>query len=125
MAASPFEIRRLKIQRAQFVQILTTKAREQIQQLRQRHVRAVALLGEPVERLEGTRLARFQDDLQPRHPVRSLAVNQVTDDVEDGPGAGAFVSMRPRFRQVVKQRLENCRRALEERHSVAHAIADA
>src|SRR5262245_10893373 len=125
MAATAFEIRRLKIERLQFDQIVGAQPPKQIEKLGKRLALALALLRETIERLECARIPELQNHLRAWNPVRPLAVNQMTDDVEDSPRAWTFVSLRPRFRQIGKKGVERGRCALEQRHSVAHATGDA
>src|SRR5580704_6502506 len=100
MSSTPVEVLWAQIQSAQFDQVFATQPREFIQQLFQRFAFTLSYLSPTIERLERASLAKLQNHLCARHPVRALAVNQVADDVERAPGVFTFVSRRPYLRQV-------------------------
>jgi hypothetical protein len=59
-------------------------------------------------------LSIFQDDPHARHPVGSLTVDQVTDDIECTPGIPAFVSLSPSIRKSTEKGVEYRRSTFEK-----------
>ena len=57
--------------------------------------------------------------MQPRHPVRKLAIDQMTDDIERTPGFTTFVARRPLLREAGQQCVEHLRRALKDGNAIA------
>src|SRR5438067_4156848 len=45
-------------------------------------------------------------------------MDQVSDDVIGAPSLFAFITLRPRSRQVAQQCIEHCRRAFEQRYGL-------
>ena len=59
-----------------------------------------------------------QDHLHPRDPVGAFSGNQVSDNVDGTPGAGAFVGARPCVGEIAEPRVERRGRAREKRERV-------
>src|SRR5690348_6249575 len=122
MTPSALEIRRLKVQRTQLRQIFCTKPSKLIEQLRQRLALAFPELGEAVEWHECLCVAELEDHSQARHPIRTLAVDQMAHDVERRPCVLALVVRGPRLRQVAQQHIERRRRTRQQRDGVDQVL---
>jgi len=110
MRSAPIEICRSEVQAAQCCQIVRSHTRELVEQLVQRCAAPpVVQVPLAIERLEGTALPDGHDHRDARHPVGSLGVNQVGDDVERAPGRGAFVGQRHTVGEAAQQRVERRR----------------
>src|SRR6185503_1805755 len=68
-----------------------------------------------IERRKWHRVAMLEQVLDARHPVGTLAMNQVADDVERTPGARAFGSIGPVRRQILQLRAKNRRSSTKDR----------
>ena len=64
-----------------------------------------------IEGVKRSGLAVFEDDLRPWQPVRQLAVNQVTDDIERAEGLLAVIALYPRLTQIAQHGLQHRRSA--------------
>ncbi len=53
-----------------------------------------------IEWVEGLAFAVLKDHADARHPVDTIGVDEVSDDIHDGEAFAAFVVMRPRFGQA-------------------------
>src|SRR5437764_1493693 len=102
MPSAPLQIRGLQMQRAERHKICGPQRRELVEQVAERLPPAVTCPFEAVERLERPRLAMLEDHLQSRHPVRLLAVNQMTDDVDGAPRVRPFIRERPLVRKITQ-----------------------
>src|SRR5690242_906119 len=85
---------------------------------------ALAFLHVPraVKRLKSLALAKLQQDLRPRDPVRALAVNQMSNDLGRTPSVFPFVALRPHFRQIPQKRGECSWSAREKRYRVLQVV---
>src|SRR5690242_6124800 len=104
------------------VKVLPAETGKLVQKLRQLLPPALALLSEPIEAFKGLRFAGIEDAMQPRNPVRALAVNQMTHYIEGAPAIVAFVAGGPRFGQIAQQCVESRRRAAEQRHGLREVV---
>ena len=68
------------------------------------------------------RLAVLQNHFGPWHPVGSLAVNQMADNVVHRPGFAAFIPSCPHVGQITQECVERGRRAVEQRHRVRQIV---
>src|SRR5271165_6381540 len=100
------KVSRLEFPGPQLNQIFRSYAGELIQQLRQHPALNFPHMPPAIEGVEGPRHAKLQDDPRPRNPIGALALNQMTDDIERGPGVFAFVCASPFVRQVAQQSVE-------------------
>jgi len=71
-----------------------------------------------IERLERVIRSELQQRVDAHHPVGPLAVNQVSHDIESGPGADALVLPRPDVGKIAEQRVQSCRRPLQKTNSL-------
>src|SRR4051794_20712368 len=92
-----------EVQRAKRSDVFLPQVGEFIEQLRQGLSLALAFLCETVELVEGHALAGVEYPLRSRNPVRALAVDQMSHNIERTPGAFTFVGRRPLLRQVTQQ----------------------
>src|SRR5215467_15061563 len=83
---------------------------------------ALALLGEAVEGLKAFGLAKLQDSFGAGHPVGTLAVNQVADNVESAPGLFPFVAERPSLWQIAQKRIKGRGRACQKYDGVLQVV---
>src|SRR5579884_2942773 len=97
MLSPSLEIVRLKAQGAQLIEALGPCSREFVQELRERFALALARLCLAIERLKRARIAVFENPFCASHPIRTLAVNQVANDVEDGPTIASLIPVSPSF----------------------------
>lgn len=74
MGSAEGELPRGEVECAKVAEVGRAELGEFVEELGERLACAVALLGEAVERLEGTGLAVGEDDLGAGHPVGALAV---------------------------------------------------
>ena len=70
--------------------------------------------GGAIERGEGAGFAVLEDGADAGHPVGALAVDEVGDDVEDGPGGVALVAVGPYFGEAAQEGVEGGGGAGEE-----------
>jgi hypothetical protein len=111
--ADAVEVRIGQLEGAQLAEVGLPKPREVVEQVGQGSPSRSGELREPVEFVEGARVAVRQDDLRPWDPVDLLTVYQVPHDIEGAPRVFALVSAGPRFRQAAQQRIEGRRRSGE------------
>jgi len=102
------EVRIGQAQRRQLAEIGLAQRREFLEQTGQRSSFRHRELREAIERVEGPPLAVLQDDPDARHPVGSLTMDQVSDDIERTPGFAPFMRDDPPVRKAAQQRVE-CR----------------
>jgi hypothetical protein len=57
-------------------------------------------MSQAIKGRKGLSLAEFQDHPDARHPIRAFPVNQMGDDIERAPRVFAFITERPRLRQI-------------------------
>jgi hypothetical protein len=95
-----------QVERSEPLQILGSQSREFIQQVRERLALAVTILRRPIEAIERPGFTELQNDLGALNPVRPFPMNQMANDVEDGPGIGSFISRRPEVRQVTQKHIQ-------------------
>src|SRR5947209_18647576 len=118
MFSAPLKVLLPQIQSPQFSKIFRPQSGELIQQLCQRLALTLTFLSPAIERLKSFCLAKLQDHPRPRHPIGALAMNEVPDDIEGGPGILTFIAKRPSFRQIAKKRIERGRSASQERYRI-------
>src|SRR5579864_5646141 len=122
VSSTPLEVPWLQIQGSQLVQVLRPQPGEFIQQLAQRLACDLPYVSQAIERLESAGFAELQHRPRARHPIRTLGMNQVADDLEDVPGVLTFITVSPRFGQIAQQPVESSRRAAEQRDGVAQVV---
>ena len=111
MPSAKFKFCLAQIHRLEVGEIGGAQLGKFIQQLPQRLSQTHLDVARHIERLEGLPLALLQDKPGARHPIRLFAVDQVADDIKDGPCALTFVPHGPRFRQIPQERIERGRSA--------------
>jgi hypothetical protein len=79
---------------------------ELVEQTLQRSSRGQLELSQAIEGIERACFAMFENQPGPWHPVRALAMNQVTDDVEGAPGVRSLVCCDPAVGQTAQQCVE-------------------
>src|SRR5258708_4809370 len=110
MTSAPGQVLRLQIQCLERGQILFTQASELVEELLERLALTLFHLRKAVKGIKWSRLAVFQDDPRPRHPVGALPDDQVPYDVERAPGVvcfvtASFVAAHPDAGQPAQQRI--------------------
>lgn len=94
MAATPSQIFRAKIQRAELIQVFCADTAKFVQQHRQRFSCNLLSMPLTIKGLKGTSLAEFHNHLYPRNPVGTLGMNQMADDVKGAPCFFSLVTPR-------------------------------
>lgn len=97
-----------QVQCTKFAQVFRPLARKFIQQLFQRLALTLTHLRPTIKRLKRASFAELKNHFHSGHPIRSLAVNEMTDDVERAPSIFSLVSERPHFRKAAQKRIESC-----------------
>src|SRR5579883_2104794 len=103
-----------EVQRAEAAEVRAAKFGEFVEEGGQRLASAFAELRLAIEAIEGAAGAVLEDDLETRHPVGVLPVDQMADDVVGAPGVGAFVACGPGFGEIAKESVEGRGRAGED-----------
>src|SRR5688572_25932199 len=109
MPPTTVEVRVRQVQRFQSAKILLAERGELVEEAGQRSSLRPRELREAIELVERPPLAVLQDDPGALHPVGSLAMNQVSDDIERAPRFAALVRDDPAVRKAAQQCVE-CRR---------------
>src|SRR5580693_4384443 len=76
----------------------------------------------PVEGIERLGLAEFENAARARHPVGAVGVDEMADDIVNGPGILAFIAQRPFFGQIAQKRVERVGHALKQGDGVVEAV---
>jgi hypothetical protein len=92
MPSAAFKVLWMDIQSAKLVQIAGPQPGKLIQQLRQRLAFTFARLCPAIKGHKGLGLAMLQNHPGPRHPICTLAVNQMADNVKRAPGVFTFIA---------------------------------
>lgn len=100
--AAASEILWLEIQGRESAEVFDAEERELVKQLAEKFAVAFLCRGLAIEGRKELRFTVLQNPFCAREPVGAIAVDQVADDVMDGPGAGAFVLLRPRFGEIAE-----------------------
>jgi hypothetical protein len=100
--AAASEILWLEIQGRESAEVFDAEERELVKQLAERLAVAFLCRGLAIEGRKELRFTVLQNPFCAREPVGAIAVDQVADDVMDGPGAGAFVLLRPGFGEIAE-----------------------
>jgi len=108
MPASAFQICGLQIQGLERSEVFVSEAREFLQKLVQRLLSALPRLCKTVVGVEWPCFAVLEYDARPRHPVGSLADDQVAHDVEGVPCVGSLVAANPDIGKPAQQHVEAC-----------------
>ena len=94
---------------------------KRIQQLGQRLAARSLKLGEPIERCKRLLQAEAQQVFDPRNPVRPLAMNEMTYNVERAPAIGTLTSMDQCIGKPPQHRIEYRGCALQNRETLGEA----
>ena len=105
-------------QRGQAIQALGPQPAERVEELAERKPFGRGEHRLAIECRKGDGVAMSEHVLDARHPVGALAVNQVPDDVERAPGAGALGCSDPGVGKTEQQRAENRGRPPQNRQGV-------
>jgi len=68
-----------------------------------------------IEWIKGLFFAELQDPPGARHPIFAVRVNQVANDIENGPGIFPFAAMSPTLRQTAQQPIQSGGSARKQR----------
>jgi hypothetical protein len=121
MRSSPAQVFGLQIQCLECRQVLAAEAGEIVQQLLKRFALTLLRLRETIKGIKGPRFAAVQDDLHARHPVGTLADDQVAHDVERAPGLISFAAARPDVGKAAQQSVQSGGRMGENGCGFGHA----
>ena len=113
MDAGQFEGGGSQVQGAEHHEIGPAELSEFLEQGVERTTDVAGAMPEAVVGLEEGIRALGQDDAGPRDPIRFLAVNQVTDDIEGTEGVGTFHSPGPGSRKPVEEGVQRACRSRE------------
>jgi hypothetical protein len=97
MHPSTVELGRREGERLETLQTYCPELRKGFQQLVEGLTSGVPKLGEPIERREGPPITVRKNQLEPRNPIGTFAVNQMAYDIERTPTLRPFVLKSPRF----------------------------
>jgi len=100
--SATIEVVGLEIQGAKFGEVRCTQGGKLVEETGKRRLRGAEVCL-TVEGREGKSLAMFQDDLRAGEPIRLLPVDEMTDDLGDGPFAFALVAVCPCFGEVAEE----------------------
>jgi hypothetical protein len=119
MKSAEFKISRGEVELPKLDEIPGSQAGEIVEELRKGLPLALALLTQPIEGPEGRNLggmgvATREDQPRTGRPVGALAIREMADDIVYGPGALAFVAVRPCFGEIAEQGVQRARRAGEK-----------
>ena len=120
MSAVTVEVGVGQPQRRQLAEVFLAQRRELVEQAGQRSALRHRDLREAIELVEGPRLAALQDDSGAGDPVGSLAMDQVSDDIEGAPCLATFVGHDPAVRKAAEQRVERRRRPRQDGDPFIH-----
>src|SRR6266568_4214117 len=107
MTSAHCELVGLQIEGAELVETFTPHAGEFVEESRQRFSLARLDVPQTIKWIEGLGLAKLQDLSGSRQPIFTVGVDQMPDNVVDGPGVAAFVAVGPGFGQVAEERVES------------------
>jgi hypothetical protein len=108
VASAAVEIGWLEIQSAKLREAVGADGGKVVEKLRQRFALRFFVLAFAIERLEGLRFAVLKDHGGSRNPVGVLGMDEVANDVEGGPGAGAFGGEGPGIGEIADEGVEGC-----------------
>src|SRR5690349_377190 len=91
----------------QFGQVLRANTNKFIQQLRERFALALFYLSQTVKFLKRAGLSKLQNHFHARHPIGSLSVDEVADDVVGTPRVAPFILVGQRVRQLAQESIES------------------
>ena len=97
---------RREVEGAKFAEVGGAEFGKFIEELGERLPCTFAVLGSAVEGFEGARLAVVEDHASARHPVHTLAVVEVADDVVGSERRAAFVLRGPGFGEFAQESVE-------------------
>jgi CubicO group peptidase (beta-lactamase class C family) len=114
MQPAPAELVGAQMPAAHLGHVPGTDVRELVEQLRHRLALDRRHMPPAVEWPEWLRIARFQDQARPRHPVRVLAMDEMAHDVERTPRLVAFIPSRPGVGEIAEKRVERGGRSTQQ-----------
>src|SRR5688572_7413138 len=91
-----------QLPRAQHVEVLGSQPGKLVEQRLEPPVDVARSMPESIVRLKPEALAPRKDDARTRHPVRLLAINQVSNDIERAERVRAFSSADPRVGEAAQ-----------------------
>jgi hypothetical protein len=115
MPPPTFEIGGRQTELAETRQAVGSSGRERVKELLERTTTRRIELCETIEWWKWERIAMREDVLDARDPIRPLSVDQMSDDVERVPGAGAFGLDDPWLRQSDQQLAQGHRSPAQKR----------
>jgi hypothetical protein len=120
MTAAAIEIRGGQAQSRELAQAGLPQRREFVEPAGQRSLLRLCKLRKTIEGVEGARFAVLQNDSGARHPVGSLAVDQMSDDVEGAPRFASFVCRDPAVGKAAQQGVEGRGRSRQDGRGFFH-----
>ena len=106
VAAAAVEIGWLEIQGTKFREVFGADSGKFVEKLRQRFALRFFILPCAIKRLEGLRFAVLEDHSGARNPVGVFGMDEMADDVEGGPCAGALVGVSPELGEIAEEGVE-------------------
>lgn len=106
MEAAALEVGGLEIQVAELAEAVGADVGEFVEELVEGFALTLADVSLAVEGGKGVGVAGVEDDPGAGDPVGSVAVDEMADDVEGGPGVGAFVVHGPFGGEIAQERVE-------------------
>jgi hypothetical protein len=103
------------------IQVYAPEFSKRIQQLGQRLAARSLKLGESIERSKRLLQTEAQQVFDTRNPVRPLAMNEMTYNVERAPAIGTLTSMDQWIGKAPQHRIEYRRCALQDRETFGEA----
>ena len=109
MNSREVEVCRRQLPRSQHLQIVGPQFCEFLQQQLRRPIHIARAMTESIVRLEARIRSAREDDARPRNPIRLLAIDQVSDDIERAESARPFHSSNPFRGDSAEERVQCCR----------------
>src|SRR5580765_184144 len=100
------EVRRAEVESFEGDQVLRAERSEFIEQLFERFAAAFFPLSETVEGIERDGFAVFEDAFGTGHPIGALTDDEMSHDIDSGPGIKAFVCSHPPAGQTAEERIQ-------------------
>ena len=116
VGALELELPGLKIEPPQTFEIGGAQSFEVIKHLVQRLAVRLVKLRLTVKRVESPIRTEFEDDGEALHPVRTLGMVQMSEDVVRAPCIRSFGGVDPGIREAAKESIEHCRSARQYGH---------
>ena len=122
VATKQFKLLRLEIQGAQIIKTAGANVSKFVEKLRETFASALLDMSAAIEGIEGFVLAVLKDPARTRHPVKTIGIDEVANNIEDREGFAAFVVVRPGFGKAAQQSIKRSRGSLKQRYRVLQIV---